>query len=135
MTVLFYLKLYLLTVPIFFLIDMIWLGYIAKNFYRQNLASIVSPDVNWGAAIAFYLIYIAGILIFAVIPAIQRDSIAGAMVWGGLFGFFTYATYDLTNMALIRDWPLKVVVVDILWGIVLCASIASLSFKVAKWIV
>ena len=108
--------------------------YNLAGIYRQNLASILSPDVNWGAAIAFYLIYIAGILIFAVIPAIQRDSIARAMVWGGLFGFFTYATYDLTNLALIRDWPLKVVVVDILWGIVLCASVASLSFRAAKWI-
>ena len=134
MNILFYLKLYLLTIPIFFLIDMLWLGVIARSFYRQNLAFILSPDVKWLAAITFYLIYIIGILIFAVIPAIERDSIFKALVWGGLFGFFTYATYDLTNMALIKGWPLKVVIVDVFWGIVLCASVAALSFKVAKFI-
>lgn len=134
MNLIFYLKLYFLTIPIFFLIDMLWLGVIAKGFYRQNLEFILSPDVNWAAAITFYLIYIIGILIFAVIPAIERDSIFKALVWGGLFGFFTYATYDLTNMALIRGWPLKVVIVDIIWGMFLCASVASLSFKLAKWI-
>lgn len=134
MNLIFYLKLYFLTIPIFFLIDMLWLGVIAKGFYRQNLEFILSPDVNWAAAITFYLIYIIGILIFAVIPAIERDSIFKALVWGGLFGFFTYATYDLTNMALIRGWPLKVVIVDIIWGMFLCASVASLSFKLSKWI-
>ena len=134
MNALFYLKLYFLTIPIFFVIDMLWLGVVARNFYRQNLAFILSPDVNWTAAIVFYLIYIIGILIFAVVPAMDRDSILKAIVWGGLFGFFTYATYDLTNMALIKGWPLKVVIVDILWGVILCASVAALSFKVGKLI-
>jgi uncharacterized membrane protein len=134
MRLLFYVKLYLLTVPIFFLFDIIWLGYVAKRFYRQNLGFILSPDVNWVAAITFYLIYIVGILIFAVAPALEKASLARALVWGGLYGFFTYATYDLTNMALIKGWPLKIVVVDILWGVVLCAAVAMLSFNVARWI-
>ena len=134
MNTIFYLKLYFLTIPIFFLIDMLWLGVVAKGFYRQNLAFILSPDVNWTAAISFYLIYIIGILIFAVVPAIERDSMFRALLWGGLFGFFTYATYDLTNMALIKGWPLKVVIVDVLWGVFLCASVAALSFRAAKWI-
>ncbi len=134
MNFVFYLKLYFLTIPFFFIIDLLWLGVIAKGFYRKHLAFILSPEVNWTAAIVFYLIYIIGILFFAVIPAIERDSLFRALVWGGLFGFFTYATYELTNMALIKDWPLQVVVVDILWGIFLCASVASISFKIAKWI-
>jgi uncharacterized membrane protein len=134
MNILFYLKLYFITIPIFFLIDMLWLGVVARNFYRQNLAHILSPDVNWAAAIVFYLIYIIGIIYFAVAPAIERDSLFKAFVWGGLFGFFTYATYDLTNMALIKGWPFKVAIVDILWGTVLCGSVAALSFKAAKWI-
>jgi uncharacterized membrane protein len=134
MNIQFYLKLYFITIPIFFLIDMFWIGVVAKNFYRQNLAHILSPDVNWAAAIVFYLIYIIGILYFAVAPAIERDSLIKAIVWGGLFGFFTYATYDLTNMALIKGWPFKVAIVDILWGTVLCGSVAALSFKAAKWI-
>ena len=134
MNLFFYLKLYLLTVPIFFLLDIIWLGYVAKGFYRRHLGFILSPDVNWPAAITFYLIYIAGILFFAVVPALERASMTRALVWGGLYGFFTYATYDLTNMALIKGWPLKIVVVDILWGMVLCALVAMGSFGTAKYI-
>ena len=80
MNISFYLKLYLLTVPVFFIIDLIWLGVVAKNFYQKNLNYILSPNVNWTAAIIFYLIYIAGILIFAVLPAIAKDSLRHAAV-------------------------------------------------------
>ena len=133
MSITFYLKLYLLTVPIFFVIDLIWLGVVAKGFYRKNLNHILSPSVNWPAAIIFYLMYIAGILIFAVLPGLAKDSLRYADMWGALFGFFTYATYDLTNLALLKDWPLNVVIVDILWGVVLCTVVASLSLGVARW--
>ena len=134
MTISFYLKLYFLTVPVFFIIDLIWLGVIAKNFYQNNLKFILSPNVNWTAAISFYLIYIVGILIFAVQPAVAKDSLRHAALWGALFGFFTYATYDLTNLALLRGWPLNVVIVDILWGVILCSAVATLSFCIAKWL-
>ena len=134
MSIPFYFKLYFLTVPIFFIIDLIWLGVVAKGFYRKNLNYILSPNVNWPAAIIFYLMYIAGILIFAVLPGLAKDSLRHAVVWGALFGFFTYATYDLTNLALLKDWPLNVVIVDILWGVILCSVVASLSFGVARWI-
>jgi len=134
MNISFYLKLYLLTVPVFFIIDLIWLGVVAKSFYQKNLKYILSPNVNWTAAIIFYLIYIAGILIFAVLPGVAKDSLRHAAVWGALFGFFTYATYDLTNLALLKDWPIIIVFVDILWGVVLCSTVATLSFFVAKWL-
>ena len=134
MNISYYVKLYGLTVPVFFVIDIIWLGVVAKSFYRKNLKYILSPDVNWTAAIIFYLIYIAGILIFAVLPAVAKDSLRHAAVWGALFGFFTYATYDLTNLALLKDWPINIVIVDILWGVVLCSAVATLSFFVAKWL-
>jgi len=132
MNALFFLKLYLLTVPVFFVIDLIWLGVVAKGYYRRHLDFILSPHVNWPAAITFYLIYIIGIIVFAVVPAIDRGSLTRALVWGGLYGFFTYATYDLTNMALIKGWPLKIVVVDILWGMVLCAMVAMASFGISR---
>jgi uncharacterized membrane protein len=135
MNISFYLKLYALTVPVFFIIDLIWLGVVAKGFYQKNLKYILSPHVNWPAAIIFYLVYIAGILIFAVLPGIARDSLRHAALWGGLFGFFTYATYDLTNLALLKDWPLNIVVVDILWGVVLCTVVATIGFYIAKWLV
>ena len=130
----FYLKLYFLTVPVFFLIDLIWLGVVAKDYYQKNLKYILSPNVNWTAAIIFYLIYIVGILIFAVLPAVAKDSLRHAAVWGALFGFFTYATYDLTNLALLKEWPLNIVFVDILWGVVLCSAVATLSFYIARWL-
>jgi uncharacterized membrane protein len=135
MNISFYLKLYALTVPVFFIIDLIWLGVVAKGFYQKNLKYILSPNVNWTAAIIFYLIYIAGILIFAVLPAVTKDSLRHAALWGALFGFFTYATYDLTNLALLKDWPLNIVVVDILWGVVLCTIVATVGFYIAKWLV
>jgi uncharacterized membrane protein len=134
MNVFSYLKLYLLTVPVFFVIDLIWLGVVAKRFYQKNLGFILSPSVNWGAAVIFYLIYIAGILAFAVRPALEKDSLFTAVLWGGLFGFFTYATYDLTNLATLKDWPLAVVVVDILWGVVLCVVVAMAGFAIGKWL-
>lgn len=130
----FYLKLYALTIPVFFVIDMIWLGIVAKGFYRRNLAFILSDDVNWVAAVIFYLIYVAGIVFFAVRPAIADDSLRQAALLGALFGFFTYATYDLTNMATIKDWPTVVVVVDMIWGVCLCSLVASASLALSRWL-
>lgn len=130
----FYVKLYFLTVPVFFLIDMLWLGLIAKGFYREKLASFLSPTVNWPAAIIFYLLFIIGIIYFAVSPGRAKDSLTITAMYGALFGFFTYATYDLTNLAMLKNWPLSVVVVNILWGMVLCSIVASVSFLISKWI-
>ncbi|MEE4253590.1 MAG: DUF2177 family protein [Desulfuromusa sp.] len=130
----YYLKLYLLTVPVFFAIDLIWLGVVAKNFYQENLSAFLSPSVNWPAALAFYFMYIAGIILFAVKPGLDAQSIGKAALWGALFGFFTYATYDLTNLATLRDWPLKVVFVDIAWGTLLCTLVASGSYLLGRWI-
>jgi uncharacterized membrane protein len=134
MNALFYLKLYVLTLPVFFIIDLLWLGVIAKGFYKRNLSYVLSPQVNWPAAIIFYLLYIAGILIFAVVPAVTKDSWQHAIMYGALFGFFTYMTYELTNLALLKDWPLNIVVVDIIWGVVLCTAVATLSFILARWL-
>ncbi len=134
MGITFYLKLYALTVPVFFVIDILWLGVVARGFYRKNLSFILSDDVNWTAAIVFYLIYIAGILFFAVRPAVLNASWVQAAVLGALFGFFTYATYDLTNMATIKNWPLIIVVIDILWGVFLCTLVSCTAFMISKWL-
>jgi len=134
MTAYFYLKLYLLTSLLFFTIDLLWLGVFAKNFYQKNLAHLLSTTVNWPAALSFYGIYIVGILLFAVKPALVEQSLAKAAVWGALFGFFTYATYDLTNLATLRDWPLKVVLIDIAWGTLLCTLVASGSYQIGRWL-
>jgi len=126
--------LYLLTLPVFFGIDMLWIGVLAKGFYRNNLGHLLRPDINWTAALIFYLLYIVGILIFATLPALEKQSLHQAVVLGALFGFFAYATYDLSNLATLKDWPVNVVFVDILWGMVLTASVAAASFFIGKWI-
>ncbi len=126
-----YIYLYLLTVPAFFIIDMIWLGFVANKFYQSQLAHLLGP-VNWPAAIIFYLIYIVGIIIFAVVPGLEAGSWKKALVLGALFGFFCYATYDLTNLATLRDWPLSVAIVDMIWGAVLTGSVATVSYYLGK---
>ncbi len=123
--------LYLLTIPVFFLIDMLWLGVLARGFYLDKLGGFLGP-VNWTAAIIFYLIFLVGILIFAVAPALQSQSLSKAIILGALFGFFAYATYDLTNLATLKDWPIIVVVVDIIWGAVLSGSVAAISYLIGK---
>jgi uncharacterized membrane protein len=123
-----FLVVYAVTLPIFFAIDLVWLGLVAKEFYRKHLGYIMAPEVNWFAAILFYLIFIAGIVFFAVKPALEAQSATRALLFGALFGLVTYATYDLTNHATVRDWPPIVTVVDLAWGTTLSASVAWLSY-------
>ena len=130
----FWLKLYLLTIPVFFAIDMIWLGYVARSFYKEQLHALLSPQVNWTAALIFYTIYIGGILFFAVRPGLEAGSLARTCLLGGLFGFITYATYDLTNLATLRDWPVLVTVVDIGWGTVLCTLVSGAAYLIGTWL-
>jgi uncharacterized membrane protein len=124
-------RIYLITVPIFFVIDLIWLGVLAKDFYQRRLGYLMRPQVNWSAAILFYLIFIVGIVLFAVKPALEGQSPVRALICGALFGFFTYATYDLTNLATVRDWPVIVTVVDLIWGTVLCGTVAWGSYVIS----
>ncbi|MEZ4885975.1 MAG: DUF2177 family protein [Chitinophagales bacterium] len=130
----FYFKLYLLTTLTFFLIDMFWLGFVAKNLYQNHIGHLMADKVYWTPAIVFYLLYIVGILVFAVLPQLQGGTWQQAAVWGALFGFFTYMTYDLTNLATLKNWSHLVAVADIIWGTVLCASVATVSFFIGKWL-
>ena len=120
---------YLISVPIFFLIDMLWLGVIARNFYRSQLGHMLG-DVKWTVAIIFYLTYLVGLTYFAIVPAIEQGSVGTAALLGALFGFFTYATYDLTNLSTLKGWPVLVSLVDIAWGTVLGASVACGTYLV-----
>jgi uncharacterized membrane protein len=125
---------YILTTIVFLIIDLLWLGVIAKDLYRKYLGSFLSENVNWTAAIIFYLLYIVGISIFAIYPAVNKDSVVNAILLGGLFGFFCYATYDLTNLATLKDWPLKIVFIDIIWGAILTASVSVSGFYIVKFL-
>jgi uncharacterized membrane protein len=126
---------YATTLGIFFAIDLVWLGVIAKNFYGKYIGHLLAPQVNWGAAVLFYLLFIGGLVFFAVKPSLEAGSATRALVNGALFGLITYATYDLTNQATMRDWPVLVTVVDLAWGTVLSATVAFLSYQVSsRWL-
>lgn len=129
-----YFKLYLLTIPVFFAIDILWLGVVAKKFYQNYLGHLLADQVNWMAAIIFYLMYIAGIIYFAVGPALEKNVASDALLKGAVFGFITYATYDFTNWATLKNWPTTVVFVDVLWGTVLGGLVAIVSFYLGKWL-
>lgn len=118
-----YITAYIGTLIAFFALDMAWLGGVARKYYAAQLGRMMK--IRWGWAIIFYLIYIGGIVFFAVHPALQAGGdLKTAAIMGGLFGFFCYATYDLTNLATVRDWPNRMWIVDIPWGVVLTASCA-----------
>ncbi len=122
--------LYLFSVPVFFLIDMLWLGYVARGFYQRQIGHLLG-EVNWPAAVGFYLVYLVGLIYFATYPAYVDGSLLDAAFVGGLFGFFTYATYDMTNLATMKSWPTTVVVVDIAWGTTLGALVSGTTFLLA----
>lgn len=126
------LKTYLIAFSVFLAIDLLWLGVIAKSFYFRHLEPFFAEKINWPAAFIFYVLFVAGILIFAVLPAVEKQSLQRAVVYGALFGFFTYATYDLTNLATLRSWPIPIVIVDMLWGTVLCAVVALAGYLAAR---
>lgn len=126
-----FLKLYSIAIVVFFAIDMVWLGLVAKNFYSQQIGFIMKSNVNWIAALIFYFLFVVGLVLFVISPAVQKQSWLYALTFGALFGLITYATYDLTNLATLKDWPLLVTVVDLVWGTVLAASVSVISFFIA----
>ncbi|WP_420414135.1 DUF2177 family protein [Roseibium sp.] len=123
---------YVTTAIVFFAVDYVWLSQIATRFYFDRIGHLLMDRPNLAAAAAFYLIYVVGIVVFAVGPALKNGSLAYAVIYGALFGFFTYATYDVTNYATMKNWPVIVVVVDVVWGTVLAASSAALGFLLSR---
>lgn len=126
-----FIKLYLIALPVFFAIDMIWLGLVAKDFYRAQIGFLMKTEVNWAAAIVFYLIFIAGLVVFVISPAVEKGSWTHALLFGALFGLVCYATYDLTNLAVAKEWPLLVTIVDLAWGAALAASVSIVTYGIA----
>lgn len=126
-----FIKLYLIALPVFFAIDMIWLGLVAKNFYKSQIGFLMKTDINWTAAILFYLLFIVGLVLFVIAPAVEKGSWMYALLFGALFGFITYATYDLTNLATLKDWPLLVTIVDLAWGATLGALVSVITYFIA----
>lgn len=123
---------YFATLAVFVVVDFIWLGFVARDFYRSSIGHLMSDNFNIPAAIVFYLIYPIGVVMFAVSPGLDAGNLAKAAILGLAFGFFAYATYDLTNLATLRDWPIGITIADIAWGSILTATAATAGFAIAS---
>jgi uncharacterized membrane protein len=127
-------KLYFATLAIFLAIDLTWLGIVARGLYQKFLGGLLRPQTNWAAAVIFYLIFVLGILIFAVNPALQAGSMGKGLLLGALYGLFTYATYDLTNLATLKGWSVPITIIDMAWGTILSTCVAWISYMIGRWL-
>ncbi len=129
-----FIKTYGLTLLVFLAIDFLWLGVIAKRFYENYLGHFLRDQVNWPAAFLFYLLFVLGLMVFVVLPAFKANAWFQSLLFGMLFGLVTYATFDLTNLALLKGWPTTVVFVDILWGMFLSSTVSTAGYFISKWL-
>lgn len=129
-----FLKVYLVSFVTFFAVDIVWLGLVANKMYKKYLGFIMSPSPNWTAAILFYLLYMAGLVFFVINPALEKKSPSYALLAGLFFGLVTYATYDLTNLATLQNWPLKITIIDLIWGSALGATVSYLTYQIVTWL-
>lgn len=127
-----YFAIYVGTLVVFLALDYIWLAQVARGFYYERLNHLLLDSPKLAAAAGFYAVYVVGILYFAINPAIRDGSFSTALLNGALFGFFAYATYDMTNYATLRDWPVAVVISDVAWGTLLTAVSAIAGFWISR---
>jgi len=125
MTMVSFLKMYTVGVVTCFAIDLVWLGVVAKGFYQRQLGHLMRPDVLWLPAVLFYLLYVAALVVFVAGPAVERQSLGRAIGYGAFFGLAAYAAFDLTSLALLKDFPLQAALVDLAWGAFLSASVSA----------
>ena len=125
-------KLFFITLVVFLGIDSLWLGLVAPKFYQSQIGYIMTDSPNFLAAGLFYLLFVFGMLVFIVDPAVRGQTLGWAVLRGALFGLVTYATYDLTNFATLTGWPVLVTVVDLAWGTVLSGAVALVSVWAGK---
>ncbi|HAM63936.1 MAG: hypothetical protein A2Y20_02625 [Firmicutes bacterium GWF2_51_9] len=118
---------FVIALVVFFAIDLVWLGLIAKNLYSKYLGFIMSDKVNWIAALIFYALFIVGLLVFVIEPALQTPDLTQLVLRAALFGLVTYATYDLTNLATLKDWPIQITIIDLIWGTTLSTLVSVIS--------
>jgi uncharacterized membrane protein len=124
--------LYGITLVVFFLIDITWLAKVAPKLYKSQIGHLMSPTVNVAAAAIFYLVFIGGMVFFAIQPGLETGSALQATLIGGLFGLITYATYDLTNLATLKNWPIKITIIDLVWGTTLSATTTLVVYLIAS---
>jgi uncharacterized membrane protein len=125
---------YLITFTVFIVIDLVWLGVIGQGLYQRYLGELLKKNVNWVAAIVFYALYILGLMVFVIGPAYQNADVLNAFLMGGLLGLIMYATYDLTNLATLKDWPVTITLIDLAWGTFLGSLTSGLAVIVSLWL-
>ncbi len=130
-----YLVAYAVTVVIFFALDFTWLGFVASGLYKAKMGDLLAARPNIPVAVVFYLLYVVGLVIFGEMRAFETGQWAQALLFGALFGFFAYATYDLTNLAVLRGYPASIAVIDMAWGTVLSGVCATAGYLVTGLIV
>lgn len=126
-------KSYSITFITFLIIDLIWLGVVAKDLYQKELGFIMAESTKWLPALIFYAIFIGGIIFFVINPALAKDSWKYALLVGLFFGLITYSTYDMTNLATLKDWPLKITLIDLVWGSTLGGATSVISFFIIRF--
>ena len=130
----YYIKLYFVTLTAFLAIDAVWLALVARTFYRRYLDWLMAANPNWIAALAFYLLFVVGVLVFVVVPGVEDGSLRTTLLKGALFGLIAYGTYDLTNQATIKNWPPTITAVDMVWGTALSVAVSYIGFVAGKWL-
>jgi len=129
-----FLKQYLIAFVVFLLVDLVWLLVISKKLYKEKIGHLMAENVNLVAAGLFYLVFIAALVFFVISPAIDKKSVLYALGAGAFFGFVAYATYDLTNLATLRDWPVSLTVIDLLWGSFVTGTTCAVTTLIGRWI-
>ncbi len=127
-----FLKMYAVGVVSCFALDLLWLGVVAKGFYQRHLGPLLRPDVQWLPAVLFYLLYVAALVVFVAAPAVERQSLGRAVGLGAFFGLAAYAAFDLTGLALLRDFSLAAALADLAWGAFLSAAVSALIVLAAR---
>ena len=127
-----FLKLYLIALPVLVVLDITWLGLVAKNFYAKHIGFLLRPDFNLIPGVLFYLLYLVGLVFFVIMPAVSKSSWVYALLLGALFGLIAYSTYDLTNQATLKNWPLIVTTVDLAWGMAAASFVSVVVYLIAK---
>ncbi|MDD3129339.1 MAG: DUF2177 family protein [Candidatus Izemoplasmatales bacterium] len=126
-------KLYIIAFVAFLAVDAIWLGLVAPKFYKSQIGGLMAEKPNFIAAGVFYVLFIAG-LVYFILTGVEEKELGKVLLTGAIFGFMTYATYDLTNLATLKDWPITVTIVDLIWGTFLSTSVTLISYLVYNWI-
>ncbi len=127
-----FLKLYGAGVVIAFALDLLWLGVVAKSLYQKYIGHHMRPDIQWVPGVLFYLLYVAAIVVFVVQPSLEKQSLMRAVGMGAFFGLAAYAAFDLTCLALFKDFPLKIAIIDLAWGTALTAMVSAAVYTVGR---